>query len=82
MFPKITPQFEAYIAPARTHPQLWRLAAGLMLVTGIYLAFTIFVAGYAARLGGSLDRAFTPDGGPLATSAVLFTFAGMGIGVG
>ncbi|MCB1368943.1 MAG: CPBP family intramembrane metalloprotease [Rhodobacteraceae bacterium] len=81
MFPKITPQFEAYIAPARTHPQLWRLAAGLMLVTGIYLAFTIFVAGYAARLGGSLDRAFTPDGGPLATSAVLFTFAGMGIGV-
>lgn len=81
MFPQITPQFEAFIAPARRHPQIWRLAVGLVLATGIYLAFTIFVAGYAARLGGSLNLAFTPGGGPLATSAVLFTFAGMGLGV-
>ncbi|WP_417589367.1 CPBP family intramembrane glutamic endopeptidase [Pararhodobacter oceanensis] len=37
----MTPQYTAYLAPARASNQLWRLITGLMLIVGIYVAWNL-----------------------------------------
>lgn len=37
----MTPQYAAYIAPARATNQLWRLVLGLMLIVGLYVAWMV-----------------------------------------
>jgi len=37
----MTPQYAAYIAPARDRNQLWRLVLGVMLIIGVYVAWMV-----------------------------------------
>ena len=73
--------FEAYVAPARARPALWRLALGVALIAAIWLGavLTLFAAarlavgaegypGWLARLEAGAD--------PAAVLATLATFAG------
>lgn len=81
----MTPAFAAYIEPARRRPQLWRLALGLILITGVYLAWMAAMAGGLWLLSGGL-RLGTLLGGvsdganPWGMIALLATFLGMGAG--
>ena len=74
-----------FVAPARRHPALWRLGAGLVLVTVVYVlgvavifGLLVAVAGFegATRWMGRMAAAETPT----ATLLVLSTFVGMGLG--
>ncbi|MCB1405689.1 MAG: CPBP family intramembrane metalloprotease [Rhodobacteraceae bacterium] len=64
----MTPHYHAYLAPARATNQIWRLVLGVMLITGIYVAWMVgmgavmwLAAGLAgferqlARIGGGSD---------------------------
>ncbi len=81
----ITPEFSAYVAPARLYPQIWRLILGLLLILFIYAGFLALVmAGimaYATPMGFFGWMLDLRDGTkPVPTLVMLFTFVGFGLG--
>ena len=80
-----SPQFQTYIAPARSRPQIWRLLLGILLCLAVYIAW---VAGMLAALwaltgsGGFRGWADTILQGRTAygTQILLLTFLGMALG--
>jgi len=80
-----TPEFNAYIAPARLYPQIWRLILGILLILFIYLGFMglVFWAGFIVTFPmGSLRwaNAVLTVQGAVPTLIMLFTFTGMALG--
>lgn len=80
-----TPEFNAYIGPARLYPQIWRLLLGIVLILFIYVSVIglVFWAGFAyATPFGFLSWAngVLTAQGPAATLVMLFTFSGMALG--
>lgn len=72
VLPARTDRLEAFVAPARVAPQLWRLGAGILLAAAVWTAATLLLA-----LAGAAIR---PDP-RLALVLGLFGFAGLGGGV-
>lgn len=80
-----TPEFEAYIAPARLYPQIWRLVLGILLILFIYLGFMaiVFWGGFAYATPFkflSWANAVMTTQGAVPTLIMLFTFIGMALG--
>ncbi len=77
--------FDAYVAPARNYPQLWRLIAGLAVAVGVYVGWLGIVFGSAWGVAG-MEWIQTKFGGgamganPISTILLLFTFLGMALG--
>lgn len=77
--------FEAYVAPARMRPQIWRLLAGLVLTAGLYVGLIVGLALLVGHLLGAAEGApWYQDlmGGrsPGGVVALLFSFIAMFIG--
>jgi membrane protease YdiL (CAAX protease family) len=86
MPPFFTPAFDAFVAPARLRPQIWRLIVGGVVIFVIYVASVLALLGlhYLARganetaiLIGRLLNAVTP----FPTLFLLATFGGLVLGV-
>jgi len=80
-----TPEFEAYVAPARLYPQIWRLILGILLILFVYLGFIglVFWAGFAYATPFkflSWANAVMTTQGAVPTLIMLFTFIGMALG--
>jgi len=80
-----TPEFNAYIAPARLYPQIWRLLLGIVLILFVYSGFIglVFWAGFAYVTPFkflSWANAVMTTQGAVPTLIMLFTFAGMALG--
>lgn len=80
-----TPEFNAYIAPARLYPQIWRLLLGVILILFVYMGFIalVFWAGFAYATPFkflSWANAVLTTQGPVPTLIMLFTFTGMALG--
>lgn len=80
-----SPEFEAYIGPARLYPQLWRLLLGVVLILFIYAATTgLIFWGLFAAVGPMGFFAWMTDvvsmNLPVPTLIVLTTFAGLALG--
>jgi membrane protease YdiL (CAAX protease family) len=73
ILPGRTAKLEAFVAPARARPQLWRLAAGATLATLIWIAFTAGLFFLGADLGAT--------GGRTLLLGFLGSFAGLALGV-
>lgn len=77
-----TADFERFVAPARARPQLWRLAAGGLLVAVVWAASVVAmfaavrVAVGPAVIEGWIARIVAADT-PAAVLAILASFAGM-----
>lgn len=76
--------FEAYVAPARARPQIWRLVAGIVLTAGLYAGL---ISGFALLIGRMLGPGGAPFyrdlmGGrsPLGVTALLLSFVAMAVG--
>ncbi|MGR3566610.1 CPBP family intramembrane glutamic endopeptidase [Pseudooceanicola nanhaiensis] len=68
------PAYESLIAPARARPQLWRLAAGLVLTGAVYMLlllglFSLDLGNGMSVMGGGLGRT------PASALALLASFA-------
>ena len=81
----MTPEFKAYIAPARLYPQVWRLLLGMLLIVFIYAGFTALVL--VGVFAATMPFGFFPflmelasPAKPIPTLVLLFTFAGFGLG--
>ncbi|PTX57803.1 hypothetical protein C8N43_2475 [Litoreibacter ponti] len=84
-----TPAFEAYIAPARRYPAIWRLVLGLLTGLAVYMglafaiiAFGIVPASYIFPELEGVDGAalmFSEDSTPGQMFIVLATFIGMAV---
>lgn len=80
-----TPEFQAYVAPARLYPQIWRLILGILLILFIYAGFTglVFWGGFAYATPFkflSWSNAVITTQGAVPTLIMLFTFVGMALG--
>lgn len=81
----MTPQYLAYLAPARATSQVWRLVLGAMLITGVYVAWMIGM-GAVFWLGAGManfDRQMSRIGGgadPWSLILLLATFLGAWLG--
>ena len=80
-----TPEFNAYIAPARLYPQIWRLLLGILLILFVYFGFIalVFWAGYLATYPAGFQHwanAVLTVQGVVPTLIMLFTFTGMALG--
>ncbi len=82
--PAHRPAFEAFVAPARARPQLWRLGLGCVLAIAVYFAGIAMIFGATYLIAGpervsgimaSLASAETPS----ATLLLFLTFAGMAL---
>lgn len=79
------PHFEAFVAPARRRPQLWRLVVGLVLAAAVYALVTlaVFAAVWAST---DTDPGFlwveriVDAGSPRDIFILLATFLGMALG--
>jgi len=76
--------FEAFVAPARARPELWRLALGCVLMIAVYFAgiAVIFGATYliaGAERSAAIMAALTKAETPTATLLLFLTFAGMAL---
>ncbi len=74
--------FDAYVAPARRKPQLWRLALGLIVILAVTLAVSVGVTLGLAGVTG-MPQGLRPD--TLGTSpgtmvVLLFSFVGLALG--
>ncbi|AHM03538.1 CAAX amino terminal protease family protein [Roseibacterium elongatum DSM 19469] len=75
----------AFVAPARAHPQVWRLVVGLALAAVVYFAGIFVIFGVLLVTSGP-DGAqwwmasMTEATGPTATLLLLATFIGMALG--
>jgi membrane protease YdiL (CAAX protease family) len=58
ILPERTARFEAFIAPARARPALWRLAAGAVLAAAVWLAAAFVLLPLAARVSTAPERLF------------------------
>jgi membrane protease YdiL (CAAX protease family) len=83
----MTPAFAAFTAPARRHPQVWRLGLGVLLIALAWAATTagaFLAAGIAAGLGwidpAGLEQALATGATPGATLLLLSTFLGLFLG--
>jgi len=81
----IPPAFARYIAPARSHPQVWRLVLGLVIVLAVYLLWVIIMGGGIWLAVGSegfvrLMPDLAQGSSPATLIWLLFTFTGMGLG--
>ncbi|WGH77240.1 CPBP family intramembrane glutamic endopeptidase [Jannaschia ovalis] len=80
-----TKRFEAFVAPARTKPQIWRLAAGLVLVVAVYAGCVVALLGLVWAIAGTealqgwMQR-IAQAGTPTAVLIMLASFIGMLIG--
>jgi CAAX protease family protein len=77
MLPQMNPRFQRYIEPAKAKSQLWRFAAGLVLGTGIYYAFTLGILLVGASFGLDISSALEGSGGPFEVAILLLSFLGM-----
>ncbi len=79
-----TPAFEAFVAPARTHPEIWRIVLGLVVGVIVYVLGTIaLIVGAGLMVFGTADEAayILVDGDtPVAMLVLLSTFLCMGLG--
>lgn len=80
-----TPEFQAYIAPARLYPEIWRLILGVLLILFVYFGFVglVFWAGFAYATPFkflSWANAVLTVQGAVPTLIMLFTFVGMALG--
>ncbi|HBQ35470.1 MAG TPA: hypothetical protein DD729_01290 [Rhodobacteraceae bacterium] len=80
-----TPEFQAYVAPARLCPQIWRLVLGVLLIVFVYAGFVglVFWAGFAYATPFkflSWANAVMTVQGAVPTLILLFTFIGMALG--
>lgn len=82
----MTPQFAAYIAPARRYPQLWRLVLGFALFLGVYFSWATGTVYLFALSGG--ESAVDPRTGaldrlsePLTVLVLLSSFLGGWLGI-
>jgi membrane protease YdiL (CAAX protease family) len=79
------PAHDAFVAPARARPELWRLALGLGLILTVYVLAIAALFGVIAGFSG-LDGArawmarMAGTGTPTSTLLVLATFIGMALG--
>ncbi len=81
----MTPEFKAYIAPARLYPQIWRLLLGILLIVFIYAGFTALVL--AGVFAATMPFGFFPflmelasPSKPVPTLVLLFSLIGFGLG--
>ena len=78
------PAFEAFVAPARQRPQLWRLALGIMVVAAVYAGTLVAIFAAVSALRGTeaalhvAERLVHPDT-PAATLVLLASFAAMAV---
>lgn len=82
----MTPQYSAYLAPARASSQIWRLVIGLAFIVGIYVLWMLAMGAVLwAALGGArfeTGLARTGDGSdPWSLIFLLATFLGGWLGV-
>lgn len=82
MLPRHPIPFDAFVAPARARPQLWRLGLGLVLVAAVHMALStgLFIA--LMRLAGPEEglTAETLGATPGMMVVLLFSFAGLVLG--
>ncbi len=81
MLPQMNPRFARYIKPAKAKSQLWRLAAGLILGTALYYAFTLGILLVGAAFGLDVANTLAGQGGPVETAVLLASFLGMSFAV-
>jgi len=86
MSPRHRPPFESFVAPARSHISLWRLALGLALAALIYALWSALVlTGYWWLAGPDQSAGWMRDvqnaTSPRHTYVLLSTFLGMVFGV-
>jgi membrane protease YdiL (CAAX protease family) len=84
--PLWTPEFDAFVAPARARASLWRLGAGVTVVLAVYLASLGALFGGIALLGGEAAMVAWMQrvqiaAGPTATLLLLATFGGLLLGL-
>lgn len=77
--------YDAYVAPARLRPQLWRLFLGVALVLVVYIGWMVLMGAVLAAIMGldDLERALAQVGlgrTPWSLVALLMTFVGMALG--
>lgn len=80
-----SPEFEAYIGPARLYPQVWRLLMGICLIVFVYISSTaLIMAGIFGFVGPMGFFAWLTDikamNLPAPTLVLLLTFAGLALG--
>lgn len=78
------PAFEAFVAPARARPQLWRLILGVVLMAAVFALVSLAAAGgLVVVLGraeaGEILRLMLDPVAPLGTILLLSTFLGMAL---
>lgn len=83
----MTPQYAAYLAPARATNQIWRLILGLMLIVGLYVAWMVGMGGVMWLIAGldgfEAQLARIGSGAePWSLILLLATFLGGWLGVG
>jgi len=82
-----TPEFDAYVAPARAYPQVWRLLAGILLFTvffalpmvALFVSLSVFGTSRAAI--GTIIEARTPVGVAVMLGILTPSIVGLWIGV-
>ena len=84
MQPVFRPDFEAFVAPARKRPQIWRLALGLLVVGLIYVGalfagFSALVAARGAEAAMDLAQSLVHPGTPGAALLLLASFVAMAV---
>ena len=75
--------FQTFIAPAKTRPQVWRFLLCTVFAVTVYMAFTVGLleALYAAELGTVIPDQLERGTTRLSLALILFTFAGMVLGL-
>jgi membrane protease YdiL (CAAX protease family) len=76
IFPERDARFEAFVAPARARPEVWRLVLGVLATVLVWFA----TAGGMLGLAAPFLRQ-SADGGRLLLLGFLFTFAGLVLGL-
>lgn len=85
MPPFFTPAFDAYVAPARQRPELWRLVAGAVVIAVTYVLFVVAMFGLFYLVRGEAATTFLTGrlldaNAPFPTLFLLCTFAGLILG--
>ena len=73
VFPTRAEPFEAFVAPARARPELWRLIAGTALAAAVWVALTALALPLVVR--------FADPGGRVALIGFLASFAALILGL-
>ena len=78
MLPRHPPPFDAYVAPARRRPQLWRLGVGIALIVAVNFALSavVFVGLAQTRWGAGLQEEVLGET-PAVMVFLLFSFLGL-----